>query len=167
MVLNKPEQKMHNECWKLFIKRKDYNEYKRAPNGRTIGRCVFEEHCSIPDDWVVHHIDENKLNNSLDNLLVFQDKSNHTRFHQLSAENRELIEVEPNFFICIKKRKEKISKKCSCEELKNLIRHNSFVQIGKTFGVSDNAIRKWCKSYNLPFLSRQIPLYTDKEWEKI
>ena len=38
----------------------------------------------------------------------------------------------------------------SKEELKELIRTKSFVQIGKDFGVSDNAVRRWCKSYNLP-----------------
>ena len=27
----------------------------------------------------------------------------------------------------------------------------SFVEIGKKYGVSDNAIRKWCKKYNLPY----------------
>ena len=37
------------------------------------------------------------------------------------------------------------------EELKSLIRTNSFVSIGKMYQVSDNTIRKWCKSENLPF----------------
>ena len=36
------------------------------------------------------------------------------------------------------------------EELKTLIRENTFVDIGKQFKVSDNTIRKWCKVFNLP-----------------
>lgn len=53
------------------------------------------------------------------------------------------------------------------EELKYLIRNNSFVSIGKQFGVSDNTIRKWCDSYNLPTKKNIIKTITDKEWEQI
>lgn len=52
------------------------------------------------------------------------------------------------------------------EELKILIRITPFTQLGKHFGVSDNAVRKWCKYYNLPFRSSEIKKYTDEEWEK-
>ena len=49
----------------------------------------------------------------------------------------------------------------SREDLKNQIRELPFTQIGKKFGVSDNAIRKWCKLYNLPStkgsLKAQLP----------
>lgn len=55
----------------------------------------------------------------------------------------------------------------SREELKELIRTSNFTQIGKDFGVSDNAIRKWCDSYNLPRSSRKIKQYSDEEWELI
>lgn len=53
------------------------------------------------------------------------------------------------------------------EELKNLIRTTPFTKIGEHFGVSDNAVRKWCKKQNLPFKSSQIKKYSDEEWEKI
>lgn len=53
------------------------------------------------------------------------------------------------------------------EELKKLIREKSFVELGKIFGVSDNAIKKWCISYNLPHLKSKIKSYSDLEWEKI
>lgn len=35
------------------------------------------------------------------------------------------------------------------EELTNLLRANNFSKVGRMFGVSDNAVRKWCKSYGL------------------
>lgn len=38
----------------------------------------------------------------------------------------------------------------SKEELYELLCKNSFVYVGKMFGVSDNAIRKWCDKYNIP-----------------
>ena len=53
------------------------------------------------------------------------------------------------------------------EELKNLIRHNSFSAIGKQFNVSDNTVRKWCKYYGLPYKKREIKAYSDKEWSVI
>ena len=53
------------------------------------------------------------------------------------------------------------------EELKHLIRSKPFTQIGKDFGVSDNAVRKWCDRYNLPRRVIDIKKYTDEEWENI
>ena len=42
----------------------------------------------------------------------------------------------------------------SAEELKQLLYQYNFVTVGKMFGVTDNAIRKWCKSYGLPTHSK-------------
>lgn len=41
------------------------------------------------------------------------------------------------------------------------------VSIGKKFGVSDNAIRKWCKAVNLPTRKKEIDNYSDEEWNNI
>lgn len=51
------------------------------------------------------------------------------------------------------------------DTLKNEIRIHSFSTLSKKYGISDNAIRKWCKKYNLPSKSYEIKQYTDKEWE--
>ena len=59
------------------------------------------------------------------------------------------------------------SKPITREELKTLIRENTFVDIGKQFRVSDNAIRKWCKIFNLPSSSQQIKKINDEDWKKI
>lgn len=40
------------------------------------------------------------------------------------------------------------------DELYKLLKENSFCAVGKMFSVSDNAIRKWCKSYGLPTHAR-------------
>lgn len=55
----------------------------------------------------------------------------------------------------------------SREELKQMIRKESFLAIGKKFNVTDNAIRKWCRAVNLPEKKTEIKKYTDKEWELI
>ena len=48
-----------------------------------------------------------------------------------------------------------------------MIRTMSFVKIGEQYGISDNAIRKWCKLYELPYRKKDIKLYSDEEWEKL
>lgn len=53
------------------------------------------------------------------------------------------------------------------EQLKEEIRNMSMVKVGEKYGVSDNAIRKWCKSYNLPHKKTEINNYSDTDWERI
>lgn len=55
----------------------------------------------------------------------------------------------------------------SREELKNLIRTLPFTVIGKQYGVSDNAIKKWCKAENLPYKKSDIKIFSDEDWSKI
>lgn len=59
------------------------------------------------------------------------------------------------------------AKRPSREELKKLIRELPFTKIGKQFGISDNAIRKWCIAYSLPSKKSDIQKYTDSQWSEI
>ena len=59
----------------------------------------------------------------------------------------------------------RVCERPSREELKSLIRTVPFTKIGQQFGVSDNAIRKWCISEGLPSKSKNIKTYSDEEWE--
>lgn len=68
---------------------------------------------------------------------------------------------------CENNRRRKNSNTISRDELKYLIKTQSFSAIGRQFNVSDNAVKKWCKKYNLPYLKSEIKKYSDKEWEKI
>lgn len=51
------------------------------------------------------------------------------------------------------------------DELKDLIRNNSFLSIGRMFNVTDNAVRKWCDLEGLPRKSSVIKNYTKEEWQ--
>lgn len=51
--------------------------------------------------------------------------------------------------------------------LKELIRTMPFIKIGEKYGVSDNAIRKWCKNNNLPYQSSKIKKISNEDWENI
>ena len=55
----------------------------------------------------------------------------------------------------------------SREELKHMIRSLPFTTIAKKYGVSDNAIRKWCNFEKLPSKKKDINAYSDEEWELI
>lgn len=65
--------------------------------------------------------------------------------------------------------REQRKKKCPVDrsELKRLIRNQSFLSIAKKYNVSDNAIRIWCKKYNLPNTKKEIKNISDEIWENI
>ena len=107
-------------------------------------------------------------------------------FHQLEEEQYPLRQVQDfskQYHYCIDCGKEIKTNALRCpecshianrkcqrperEELKKLIRTTSFVELGKQFGVTDNAIKKWCKSYDLPSRRCDIKSYTNEDWNKI
>lgn len=51
------------------------------------------------------------------------------------------------------------------EILKEQIRTIPFVKIAQIYGVTDNAVRKWCIKYNLPSKVKDIKKYSNEEWE--
>ena len=53
------------------------------------------------------------------------------------------------------------------EELKTMIRVTPFTRIGQRYNVSDNAVRKWCKSSNLPYKTHDILSLSDEQWNEI
>lgn len=70
-----------------------------------------------------------------------------------------------------KEKKIEQEEKWSCpltrEQLKDKIRNQSFSEIGRECGYSDNAIRRWCDKYNLPRHKREIKKFSDEEWKLI
>lgn len=74
-----------------------------------------------------------------------------------------LSEEQKNYLSKINRKVER----CNRETLKSLIRSTPFTRIAEQFGVSDNAIRKWCDYYNLPRRVKDIKLYSDEEWANI
>lgn len=133
----------------------------------------------------IHHIDGDYRNNTEHNLQVLCPNchsltSNYKALNR-TGETRTRIsnrkqycadcgkEISPQAYYCrtcANKRKITV-KPLSREELKKAIREKPFTLIGKEQNVSDNAIRKWCKQYNLPTKKTQIKKYSDEGWEKI
>ena len=65
----------------------------------------------------------------------------------------------------IRTRKMKVIPKRSA--LKYLIRNYSFEWIGRQFGVTGNAIKKYCDKFELPRTKKEINSYSNEEWKKI
>lgn len=128
---------------------------------------------------VVHHIDSNRSNNSEENLVVFKTTADHIRHHStgyiepvgdgsyISPLRKLVCEYCGDIYENNSDKRKYCSEKCSSmskrlvirpskEELYSLIREKSFVSIGKEYGVSDNAVRNWCKKYGLPFRKKDI-----------
>lgn len=62
---------------------------------------------------------------------------------------------------------DRVVERPSREELKQLIRTKKFTEIAASYGVSDNAIRKWCDLEGLPRKKTDIKNIDDKDWELI
>jgi hypothetical protein len=61
----------------------DSSGYKVLENRKHEHRNIMEQHLKrklLPHE-LVHHKDLNKLNNSIDNLMLFQSKREHLNFH--------------------------------------------------------------------------------------
>ena len=76
--------------------------------------------------------------------------------------------------ICGKEKKTKYSKCCAAcasrkiklplkdELINNYKKFKSFLKLGKFYNVSDNAVRKWFKHYNLPYKKNELCEYINK-----
>lgn len=129
----------------------------------------------------IHHIDGDYRNCNEDNLEVLCPNCHSLtiNFGSLNKEGRGEINSRKNYcqdcgtsistnaircVSCEAKRRITL-KPVTREELKKLIREETFVDIGKQYGVSDNAVRKWCIFYGLPIRKKDIKLYSDEEWD--
>jgi len=112
-----------------------------------------------------------------ENNIVQKPKKEKQQYRKITKKSK----IEPNRCIDCGKIINNRSQRCEdCEhkrqrktewpqrdELKELIRAQPFSAIGKMYNVSDNAVRKWCKNYNLPTKKSEIKQYSDKEWEEV
>jgi len=121
---------------------------------KKLGRILNKEEC-------VHHIDENKYNNDIENLMVFKTISDHAAFHHgceiyLDGDVWVAKKYKNNTCpICKTNKKNFRSTMCiecyskmkairipSKEILADLIFNCSFTQIGRIYGVDGNSVKK-------------------------
>lgn len=173
-------------------------EHPKAMKGKDWGGYVYE-HILVAEkmlgrplrgEEVIHHLDLDKANNRVGNLLVLE-RSQHMKLHVWLDQGAPMTKVigEQKFLknrvnsgeskvahnVCVicgltlqKKQKQYCSVKCMAEDinkksnkppkekLEELIANKtSLLQIGKKYGVSDNAVRKWFISYGIPIPVRK------------
>ena len=131
---------------------------------------------------ILDHVNGNNKNDRLENLRWVCPNCN----QQLDTTNGKNIKTQKekrkNYCIdcgkeiclkatrcadCAAKQQQVVKNRPTREELKELIRITPFTQIGNQYGVSDNTIRKWCVSYNLPSKVREIKMLSDEQWNDI
>lgn len=134
----------------------------------------------IPDNYDIHHIDHNRLNNHVENLDVltraentkeqvmfnngiYKDSHNVYNTHKCKECG---IPTSYKSTYCRKHApshsprnyKNGFIEKETLVEL--LTKDNgNFTIVGKELGITDNAVRNWCKKYDLP--------YRTKEWKHL
>ena len=69
--------------------------------------------------------------------------------------------------VCNSKLRRKVVRPSKLQLKKDLQSINSFLGVSRKYGVSDNAIRKWCKIYGLPTKSAEIRHLSEYEWSQL
>lgn len=161
---------------------KSYDLKKRLiQEGYKLNKCENPE-CGI-SEWhghplvlQLHHINGDHNDNRLENLQILCPNC-----HSLTENfNGKKLKKEQNFCLdcgnpiglhskyCVKcAPKHRVNQaikvnpedRPSKEKLLDLIKTTSFTEIGKMYGVTDNAIRKWCKKYNIPSTKKELREY--------
>lgn len=129
--------------------------------------CGISEWHGKPIILQLHHINGDPTDNRLENLQLLCPNC-HSQTENFGNKNGHKKEIK----YCkkcgkpLKWRKAQLCKKCANienhilmrkverplkEELEKLIFEKPFKEIGRIYDVSDNTIRKWCKTYGLPY----------------
>ena len=158
-----------NKIGYLFVKL--HND--TGPKNMYIHRIMYQTFSgTIPNGMQINHINHKKYDNNINNLELVTPSENQKKAQLFYNKNilkkckkcGNKIKNKSKTDICGKCKPNnknrsyyrKVKNRPSKELLENLIQNNSFVKIGKMYNVSDNAVRKWCKSYGLPFRQKDI-----------
>ena len=162
----------------ILVENKSYNSSRLKT--RLIRSGLKEDKCELcgcKNEWngkplilQLDHINGNHYDNRLENLRIlcpnchsqtetFSNKRD--RRHNYCVDcGKEISLTSTRCGSCASKHKAthkvKLEDRPSKEELFNLITSKTFVSIGEMYGVTDNTIRKWCKSCGLPSTKKEL-----------
>lgn len=142
------------------------------------------EICGVGNEWngkpltlQIHHINGNHRDNRIDNLQILCPNCHSQTVNYKGRKNKQsnyCIDCGKEIALgsircpkCAAKHnrvyKVDIKDRPSKDELLELIQTKPFTEIGRMYGVSDNAIRKWCKSMGLPNTKKELKLYNPEK----
>ena len=117
----------------------------------------------------LHHIDGNPNNNSLENLQLLCPNCHSQTDNYCGSANidkikyyckdcgKEITKGAIYCTVCSRKHSRKVENRPSKEQLLEDFKElKSFVKVGNKYEVSDNAVRKWVKAYDLPSSAKEI-----------
>ncbi len=171
------------QIMKPFVNGSGYLQLNLSLNGIKynpfLHKLIAEHFISNPNNYPeVNHINHNKLDCSIENLEWCTRKENMIKASEFYRKNPDKTKIKfshPIIETCVdcnniiskgskrckscsnvKKNTRKVKERPTKEELLNLVKNNSFLKVGKMFNVSDNAIRKWCKEYDIPHRKKDL-----------
>ena len=131
---------------KLSIKTLSNNITKAIINKQMIGKYI------VSNSSLLRSIKINNQKNTKETIICINCKKE--------------MRTKSKSGLCIKcMKRDKVKDKPSREKLKELIRTNSFSQIGKSYNVNDNSVKKWCIKHNLPYRKYDIDKISDEDWK--
>lgn len=77
------------------------------------------------------------------------------------------ISTDSDRCVVCKNKSNRVVNRPDRDALKQLVRTETFVDVGKKYNVSDNTVRKWCDSYGLPRRTIDIQKISDDAWKNI
>ena len=158
---NKPiESKVDSTLGYLYFMDRNH------PLASNIGRVWMHRHIMSVEigRWlskteVVHHNNGDKSDNSIDNLTMFRDVSEHSKHHQndvppiVCKQCHVIFQPDQNGgrMYCSTKCSHKSTRRTvvTKKELQKLVWEKPLEDIGKQFGVSGRAVGKWCQKWNV------------------
>lgn len=147
------------------------------------GKCEICGYNKCPDALEFHHIDstqkdfgigEKGYTKSFESIKTELDKCMllccrcHREIHYKLREKyktTELIlnEINKNTKSVIKENSKDNKRNISKDEIiESFVRNGNFLKVGRDFNMSDNAVRKWCKKYELPTHTKDMIEYLRK-----
>lgn len=125
---------------------------------------AYSAYGEIPDGYHVHHADGNINNNAASNLTILSQlehiQAHHPRvnatcdhchkgFTQQPSQHRK-SEKHYCSKLCKSLGERKVTRPSREQLIELLATLRNWCAIGQMFGVSDNAVRKWAKAYEIP-----------------